>query len=129
MDEARLKLHEHAEAINARDFDDYCATVHFPFTYQSYDGIALTFADEHDAVLRATLPWDNILRTDPDWSHTEYSEISEVARSAASAVYKVRFNRVDTAGNSSDSYEAIWILTCIDGVWGVQFRHNLGQVG
>jgi len=100
--------------------------MHFPFTYQNYDGIAHTWdgpreLSEHDS------PWEIILSTDPHWSHTEFDVVDEVAGSCTSAVYKVRFRRIDTKGKSSGPWEAIWIATRRDGRWAIQFRHNLGQ--
>jgi hypothetical protein len=126
MDQARRSIEQHAEAINDRDLDVYRTTMNFPFTYQNYNGVALTINERTECSVSEVTPWDNILRTDPDWDRTEFDLVEEVARSVSSVVYKVAFRRIDKSGVASASYQAIWIATCKDGHWGVQFRHNLG---
>ena len=127
MSTARDVVEQQGEAINDRDLDAYRATMNFPFTYQNYNGVALTMESEAD--LRGSveaLPWNIILSTDPRWHHTIFDVIEEVAASVSSAVFKLTFRRVNEAGEASSSYRAIWIATDKDGHWGVQFRHNLG---
>lgn len=126
MDEAKDVVERHADAINARDIAAYRRTMAFPFTYQNYNGEALTIEQAADCGVTAPLPWEIILRTDPDWSHTEFDSLNEVARSGFSSVYKVGFRRINASGQASGTYDAIWIATCQHGRWGVQFRHNLG---
>lgn len=126
-DLALQSIEAHAEAVNARDTARYIATMSFPFTYQNYNGVALTIETPEDVGVTAPLPWDIILSTDPAWSHTRFDAIEEVARSVSSLVVKVSFCRVDQAGQESRLYDAIWIATCQADTWGVQFRHNLGE--
>ena len=127
MDAAQYALRQHSEAINARDIDAYRQTMNFPFTYQNYNGVALTMDQADDCGITAPLPWDIILSTDPEWHHTEFDTVEEVARSETSAVFKVGFRRIDNAGHGEGVYDAIWIVTCQHERWGVQFRHNLGR--
>jgi len=127
MSEARAALERHAQSINARDVEAYRLATNFPFTYQNYDGIALTIASAVQCGATVPLPWEIILRADPDWHHTQFDLVEEVARSISSVVYKLDFRRVDTSGRSSRSSQAIWIVTCQREHWGVQFRHNLGR--
>ncbi|MFT5392483.1 MAG: hypothetical protein ACI8PT_002681 [Gammaproteobacteria bacterium] len=126
VDLAKQVIVEHSEAINARDARAYTATMAFPFTYQNYNGVALTIERGDQCGVIEPWPWEIILRTDPDWSYTDFDEIEAVARSVSSAVFKVGFRRVDVAGKRSGLYDAIWIATWRDESWGVQFRHNLG---
>ena len=127
MDAARDIIERHADAINARDLDVYRATLNLPFVYQNYNGVTQYVVRAEECGTTVATPWDNILTTDPDWSHTEFDRVEEVARSVSSAVFKVAFRRVDTDGNSDGTYRAIWIATCQSGQWGIQFRHNLGR--
>ncbi len=128
MAEAENVLQRHAEAINDRDLAAYRETMNYPFTYQNYNGVALTIAVADEVGVSAKPPWEIILQTDPNWMRTEFDHVEELARSVASVVFKVRFRRLDRASLDDGSYEAIWIVTCQQGRWGVQFRHNLGQV-
>jgi len=127
MNEARDAVERHAQTINDRDLEAYRSTMTFPFTYQNYNGVALTIGNAADLGTTAPPPWEIILETDPNWLRTEFDQVEEVARSASSAVFKVEFRRLDTSGRSDGSYQAIWIVTCKHGHWGVQFRHNLGR--
>jgi hypothetical protein len=116
----------HAQAINNRDLTSYLETMNFPFTYQNYNGVALTLEKAADCGVDAPWPWDIILTTDPHWHHTDVDFMEEVARSPSSVVFKVGLSRVDDKGDAYGRYQAIWIATCQHGHWGVQFRHNLG---
>ena len=126
MSTANDAIKNHAESINRRDLDAYVASMAFPFTYQNYNGVALTMETPVECRGSDSLPWDVILRTDPNWSHSEFDEFVEVAASVSSAVFKVSFRRIGASGESSPTYDAIWIATYRDDCWGVQFRHNLG---
>ncbi|PZC46845.1 MAG: hypothetical protein DK306_001304 [Chloroflexi bacterium] len=126
MNTAEGVLDLHRVAINDRDLEAYRATMHFPFTYQNYSGVALTIATAADVGSAAQLPWNIILRSDPKWRQTTFDTVEAVARSVSSAVFKVRFRRIDDGGRASGAYQAIWIATFRDGRWGIQFRHNLG---
>ncbi len=127
MDPARAAVELHADTINRRAIEEYRRTMHYPFTYQNYNGVALTIERPEDCGITEGFPWDIILRTDPNWSHTDFEAVEELARSVSSAVFKVSFRRVDDSRTASELYDAIWIATCHDGRWAVQFRHNLGQ--
>ena len=118
----------HFRAINERQAEVYRQTMNFPFTYQNYNGVALTIEKAADVDVSTRLPWEIISSTDPNWHHSELELLEEVARSESSAVFKVGFNRVAVSGHAYGSYMAIWIATCQNGHWGVQFRHNLGKI-
>ncbi len=125
MDAAREVMERHGDAINARDVKAYRQTMNFPFTYQNYNGVALTIDNAAACGVSAPLPWEIIVSTDPDWHHTTFDNVEEVARSVSSVVCKVEFSRIDVSGHAYGSYHAIWIATCQNDRWGVQFRHNL----
>ncbi len=126
MDAAREVMERHGDAINARDVEAYRQTMNFPFTYQNYNGVALTIDNAAACGVSAPLPWEIIVSTDPDWHHTTFDNVEEVARSVSSVVCKVEFSRIDVSGHAYGLYHAIWIATCQNDRWGVQFRHNLG---
>lgn len=127
MDPARAAIELHADTINRRAIEQYRDTMHYPFTYQNYNGVALTIERREQCGVTQDFPWDIILRTDPNWSHTDFEAMEELARSVSSVVFKVSFRRVDHDRTASEVYDAIWIATCRADRWAVQFRHNLGQ--
>ena len=127
MDGAREVLERHAETINDRNLAAYRETMNYPFTYQNYNGVALTISNAEEVGTTVQPPWEIILQTDPEWLRTAFDHVEEVARSISSVVFKVSFRRLDQSGNDDGTYQAIWIATCQQGQWGIQFRHNLGQ--
>lgn len=127
MDEARQALDRHIQTIMDRDLEAYRETLNYPFTYQNYNGVAQNIDSSHDLGVTAEPPWEIILKTDPNWLRSDFDKIEEIASSVSSVVYKVYFRRLDKSGKDDGVYLAIWIVTCKDGHWGLQFRHNLGQ--
>jgi len=121
-------LNRHARSINERNLGQYTETMIFPFTYQNYNGVALTIENPEDCGTIAPAPWEIILETDPNWSHTVFDAIEEIARSKMSAAFKVTFRRISKENIASKPYQAIWIAACKEKKWGIQFRHNLGII-
>ncbi len=128
MDTAEDAVRAHGEAINGRDVVSYLATTNFPFTYQNYDGVALTVEGKEEYAGDSRLPWEIILQGNSNWHHTRFDGVDEVARSISSVVFKIMLSRIDHSGHDYGTYQAIWIVTNQNGHWGVQFRHNLGLV-
>jgi hypothetical protein len=79
MNTAEDVTQRHAQAINTRDRTSYLETMNFPFTYQNYTGVALTVEKALDCGVNAPWPWDIILKTDPNWHHTDFDFMEEVA--------------------------------------------------
>jgi len=128
MDEALNTIERHSVAINERNLTEYLKTIVFPFTYQNYNGVAITINSEADYGTVFPTPWDIILSTEPDWSHTQFDLIEELIRGTSSVAYKLIFRRINNNGKNLPPNQAIWIAVVKEGVWGVQFRHNLGIV-
>ena len=103
MDAAKEVMERHGDAINARDVEAYRRTMNFPFTYQNYNGVALTIDNAAECGVSAPLPWEIIMSTDPDWHHTTFDNVEDVARSVSSVVYKVEFSRVEVSGHAYGS--------------------------
>ncbi len=121
-------LNRHARVINERNLGQYIKTMIFPFTYQNYNGVALTIEKPEDCGTIAPPPWEIILQTDPNWAYTTLDQIEEIAKSEMSAAFKVIFRRINKENVSSKSYQAIWIAVCKEKKWGIQYRHNLGII-
>ena len=86
MNTSKEAVEMHLRAISEQDVEVYRRTMNFPFTYQNYDGVALTIVKAAGVGVSARLPWEIILSTDPDWHHPELEFLEEVARSESSAV-------------------------------------------
>ena len=127
METAEQAINRHHQAINANDINAYLDSVHFPFTYQNYNGVSITVENAAAYRTQFRMPWDIIKETEPNWSHTALVSLQDVARSATSQVFKCIGQRINSAGQSEFELQAIWIAVFKDGRWGVQFRHNLGS--
>ena len=127
MDNAEAAILEHHEAINKQDTDGYLETIKFPFTYQNFNGVALTAETLDDYKKRLEMPWEIIKRTEKEWAHSSLDLVEEIARSESSVVFKIAASRINTSGKTDITIHAIWIAVKTDGSWGIQFRHNLGK--
>ncbi|MBH67246.1 MAG: hypothetical protein CMM58_02725 [Rhodospirillaceae bacterium] len=128
MKDPRSAIERHHMAINSRNLKNYIDTVVFPFTYQNYNGLAITIEKSDEYGIKYPTPWDIILATDPNWSHTEFDEITELMKGSNSVAYRVVFRRIDSVGSSVEQSHAIWIAVHKFDRWGVQFRHNMGSI-
>ena len=127
MNNAEAAILEHHEAINKQDTDGYLETIKFPFTYQNFNGVALTAETLDDYKKRLEMPWEIIKRTEKEWAHSSLDLVEEIARSESSVVFKIGASRINTSGKTDITIHAIWIAVKTDGSWGIQFRHNLGK--
>ena len=127
MNNAEAAILEHHEAINKQDTDGYLETIKFPFTYQNFNGVALTAETVGDYKKRLEMPWEIIKRTEKEWAHSSLDLVEEIARSESSVVFKIAASRINTSGKTDITIHAIWIAVKTDGSWGIQFRHNLGK--
>tara|TARA_B100001029_G_scaffold107929_1_gene89100 strand:- start:579 stop:980 length:402 start_codon:yes stop_codon:yes gene_type:complete len=127
MNNAEAAILEHHEAINRQDTDGYLETIKFPFTYQNFNGVALTAETLDDYKKRLEMPWEIIKRTEKEWAHSSLDLVEEIARSESSVVFKIAASRINTSGKTDITIHAIWIAVKTDGSWGIQFRHNLGK--
>jgi|TARA_Y100001960_G_C14374020_1_gene680556 hypothetical protein len=127
MNNAEAAILEHHEAINKQDTDGYLETIKFPFTYQNFNGVALTAETLDDYKKRLEMPWEIIKRTEKEWAHSSLDLVEEIARSESSVVFKIAASRINTSGKTDITIHAIWIAVKTDGSWGIQFRHNLGK--
>ena len=118
----------HQKAINDRNIDDYIKTVVFPFTYQNFNGTAITVERPDEYGNSYPLPWETVLSAFPNWLSTVHESVDEVVSSKLSAVFKITA-RWKTANDAHHKpITAIWISVKSNVKWGLQFRHNLGTI-
>ena len=124
MDAARKVIEKHQEAINERSLATYIDTTVFPFTYQNWNGTAITVksAEEYGTLYPA--PWETVLAAFPDWVQTKHESVEEIIASENSAVFKVTARWVTANEEFHKPITAIWIAVRKEGRWGLQFRHN-----
>ena len=108
-------------ALNAGDAGALYQTINLPHVRISGNGVAIyaTLDDLEGSYLR-----DFSSRAGPDWDHS-ILDSKEVIHSSESKVHVfIQFTRRDKNGGEIATYKSLWIMTCIDGHWGVQARSS-----
>ncbi len=129
MTDATSVIEQHQRAINERNLDDYLKTVVFPFTYQNFNGTAITVEKLCQYRELFPAPWEIVLKIEPNWLRTDIDEIQELAVAPTSAAYKVTLRWITSKESNSEQLQAIWIAVFKNSAWGIQFRHNMGIIG
>lgn len=108
-------------ALNAGDDKALYQTINLPHVRISGDGVSIyaTLDDLERLYLK-----DFSSRAGPDWHHSVLDS-KEVIHTSESKVHVfIQFTRCDKSGGEIASYKSLWIMTCIDGHWGVQARSS-----
>ena len=89
MNTARGAIQRHQDAIDERDLAKYTDTTVFPFTYQNYNGTAITVekVEEYGSLFSA--PWETVLAAIPDWILTKHDTGEELVAGESPTVFKV----------------------------------------
>ena len=111
-----------------RDLETYIETVIFPFTYQNFNGVSITVNSPEEYGRNYPAPWETVIAAFPDWLRTEHEHVDEIVSSNLSAVFKVQARWITETVQPHKLITAIWITVKKNGVWGLQFRHNLGTI-
>lgn len=121
---AKSVIEEFIRAFNKIDGDGVRQTLHFPHVMISVHGTEVT-AGEDDFVYHYT----NLAETE-GWHHTELVAMDATQESADKVHFTVRMTRHKADGSIYNDISGLWIVTRIDGRWGIQVRsmfHNLKQ--
>ena len=128
METPRSVIEKHQRAINERNLETYIKTVIFPFTYQNFNGVSITVNSPEEYGANFPVPWETVIAAFPDWLRTEHEQVDEIVSSNLSAVFKVQARWITETVEPNKLITAIWITVKKNGVWGLQFRHNLGTI-
>jgi len=128
MSNPKEVIARHQKAINERNINEYIKTVVFPFTYQNFNGTAITVntPDEYGDLYPP--PWETVLSAFPQWITTVHESVEEIVSSESSAVFKITASWKTTTDTPHKPITAIWIAVKSNGEWGLQFRHNMGTI-
>ena len=128
MNTPKEAIRLHQKAINDRNIEEYIKTVVFPFTYQNFNGTAITVKTAHEYGDVYPPPWETVLSAFPDWLTTVHESVEEIVSSELSAVFKITARWKTITDTPHKSITAIWITVKLNGKWGLQFRHNMGSI-
>ena len=108
-------------ALNARDDEALYRTIHLPHVRISTAGVAIySTLDE----LKKSYLQDFSARAGADWGHTVFDSKDVIHSSEDKAHVFIQFTRYDTSGNNIGTFRSLWIMTRLDGQWGVQARSS-----
>ena len=109
------------EASNAQDPKALFATFNFPHVRIASGRVAI-WSDPAQAERDYMAAFSQ--RRGPDWHHTEF-DAKEVVQSSEDKVHiAVEWTRYDNKGDRLETHKALYVVTCIDGHWGVQARSS-----
>ena len=125
---AREVIQRHQDAINERDLAKYIDTTVFPFTYQNYNGTAITVEKPEEYGSLFPAPWEPVLAAFPDWGLTKHDAVAELVAGENSAVFKVVARWLTQDEKPHKPITAVWITVRKECKWGLQFRYNMGSI-
>jgi hypothetical protein len=113
-------LDEFIAAFNQRDGDAFAATLNYPHVRIASGTVTVVASPEdHTRTYRARAGL-----IEPEWDHSAWDS-REVIHSSDDKVHlAVRFTRYDKSGNALNTYDAVYVVTCVDGHWGIQARSS-----
>ncbi len=108
-------------ALNAHDADAMDACMHFPH-------VRLAGGDVKVYERRGSNPMDLFqkLRDEDDWRYSTWRERELVQFNPTKAHFAVSYTRFRSDDSVIGVYESLYVLTRVDGHWGIQARSSFG---
>ena len=114
-------LDEFMDALNAYDAARMDACMHFPHP-RIADGKVIVY----DKPGNNPMDLFERLKKADGWSHSKWDTRELVQHNASKAHWKVSYTRYRSDGSVIGVYESLYILTKVDGRWGIQARSSFG---
>ncbi len=105
-------------ALNARDQAALAATLHFPH-HRLAGGRWQVWARPEDYTMEGFLA-----RAGEGWARSGWDFRRVIAAGPAKVHLDVQFTRYRADGSVIGRFRSMWIVACVDGVWGVQGRSS-----
>ena len=110
-------------ALNARDTSGIRATFNFPHMRIGAHGVLKRYESAHDYDFN-----DFFKTTSKDgWHHTRWDRTEAVFVTAGKAHVAVNFTRYRDDDSVIGHYFSLYVVTCQDGHWGIQFGSGNGS--
>jgi hypothetical protein len=107
-------------AFNARDVDSWIATLHFPHVRFASGRVAVY---EDAAAFRDDFEFASFAQQ-TGWSRSEWTERRLVQAGPDKVHFAVSFTRFRADGSVLAKYESLYVITRVNGRWGVQARSS-----
>ena len=118
--EALEVLDAFMRAFNARDAEAFSATLNYPHIRVASGTVTIVNSPEDHAKTYGSRKH----LVESNWHHSSLDS-REVIHSFADKVHvAVQFTRYDEAGSPIKTYQAIYVVTRVEGRWGIQVRSS-----
>lgn len=117
---ARSVMHNHLEALNARDLEALAATLHFP--HFRLAGTTVKVWETSESYLN-----DFHRRAGKEWGHTEWGRLEPLQVADTKVHLDVIVKRYDRSGAPLVEFQSLWVVTEIYGVWAAQLRSSFAK--
>ncbi|CAG9171711.1 nuclear transport factor 2 family protein [Cupriavidus pampae] len=109
------------DALNAHDADAMDACMHFPHVRFAGGNIKV-----YEAAGSNPMDLFQKLRDEDDWRYSTWRERELVQFNGNKAHVALSYTRFRGNGSVIGIYESLYVLTRIDGRWGIQIRSSFG---
>jgi len=109
------------ETFNAQDWNGHFDTYNFPHIRVA--GVEVKVWNDRAELLAGHAGY-GAGRLEAGWSRSAWDERQVIHSSADKVHLAVKFTRYDRNDSKLASYQAIYVVTCVGGRWGVQLRSS-----
>ena len=118
ISEATAVASRFIEVFNARDMQANRDVLNYP-SVMLVAGQFMTWDRPEDY----SIPWDRLTESQ-GWHHSTMDSIDVVQAGDDKVHLAVTFSRYDEDGVKYATHHGLWVITCVDGHWGIQCRSN-----
>jgi len=117
---ARAVMDDFMTHFNARDEARWADTLLFPHVRVASGGVIVT---PTKAEFVAATDLEEFARIN-DWSHSAWDSIELMQAGPDKVHFKVRFSRFNPQGERYVSFDSLYIVQRVEGVWGIRARSS-----
>jgi ketosteroid isomerase-like protein len=113
IEEAKKAMEDYFAAFNAQDVEAIRKHLHFPFSWIINTRVRpVATASEFES------PTQTLIETE-GWHHSEFDYIEPVQVWENKIHFKLAYSRFKADGTKYMTHEALWIVTKVEGRWGI----------
>jgi hypothetical protein len=117
--DARAPIEAFFKAFNARDNDALKKTLHYPHVRINEAGNVNVWRDASEAGTN----FEGLTRSE-GWARSSLDSVTMRQNDQVKVHFEVVFSRYKTDGSKYATYQSLWIVTSVNGEWGVQARSS-----
>ena len=117
--DARAPIDAFFKAFNARDNDALKKTLHYPHVRINEAGNVNVWRDASEAGTN----FEGLTRSE-GWARSSLDSVTMRQNDPVKVHFEVVFSRYKADGSKYATYQSLWIVTSVNGEWGVQARSS-----